>query len=185
MRIIAGKFRGRKILPPGSTTTRPITDRAKQSLFDILSPRLEGTAVYDCFAGTGSLGLESLSRGCRSATFFESDRSAVKLLRENLRTLNLTDRSTIVSEDIFQWAAGAPASPGPIDVIFLDPPYAMNREKPDSIAALAAFLATQRLAPGGIIVFRHDVADNVELPGLRRYDRRDYGAMTIELLTHP
>jgi hypothetical protein len=61
----------------------------------------------------------------------------------------------------------------------------MNREKPDSIAALAAFLATQRLAPGGIIVFRHDVADNVELPGLRRYDRRDYGAMTIELLTHP
>src|SRR5438067_1897455 len=75
MRIIAGEFRGRSLLPPqGQQTTRPITDRAKQSLFDVLTPQLDGALVYDCFAGTGSLGLEALSRGATFATFFEADR---------------------------------------------------------------------------------------------------------------
>jgi len=63
MRIIAGQFRGRKLLPPTTDATRPVTDRVKQSVFDILTPFIEGAEVYDCFAGTGSMGLESLSRG--------------------------------------------------------------------------------------------------------------------------
>jgi len=70
MRIIAGEHRGRKLLPPEGDVTRPITDRVKQSLFDILAPRIEGARVYDCFAGTGSMGLECLSRGSSHATFF-------------------------------------------------------------------------------------------------------------------
>ena len=72
MRIIAGEFRGRKLLPPEGDVTRPITDRVKQSLFDILAPRIDGARVYDCFAGTGSMGLECLSRGAEHATFFEA-----------------------------------------------------------------------------------------------------------------
>src|SRR3954463_11454418 len=84
MRIIAGEFRGRRLLPPEGDTTRPITDRAKQSLFDILAPRIEGSRVYDCFAGTGSMGLECLSRGAAAVTFFESDRSALARLRKNI-----------------------------------------------------------------------------------------------------
>ncbi len=184
MRIIAGELRGRKILPPDSMVTRPITDRAKQSLFDVLAPRIEGALVYDCFAGTGSLGLESLSRGCRFATFFESDRSAISLLRQNLHALNLENRAQVIAEDIFLWAADAPSCAEPIDLIFLDPPYGMTREKPDSISTLASFLVGKHLSPSGIVVFRHEVADNVELPGLRRYDVRDYGGMRIELLAH-
>ena len=70
MRIIAGEFGGRKLLPPPTEATRPITDRAKQSLFDVLTPQLDGALVYDCFAGTGSMGLESLSRGASFARFF-------------------------------------------------------------------------------------------------------------------
>src|SRR5215213_3035850 len=78
VRIIAGEFRGRRLLPPESDATRPITDRVKQSLFDILAPVVEDAVVYDCFAGTGSMGLECLSRGARHATFFEADPSAAK-----------------------------------------------------------------------------------------------------------
>src|SRR5687768_6336297 len=84
MRIIAGEFRGRRLLPPeGTDVTLPITDRVKQSLFDILAPRIEGARVYDLFAGTGSMGLECLSRGAAHATFFEADRSAVQRLQKN------------------------------------------------------------------------------------------------------
>jgi 16S rRNA (guanine966-N2)-methyltransferase len=89
MRIIAGEFRGRKLLAPESDTTRPITDRAKQSLFDILSPRIDGARVLDLFAGTGSMGLECLSRGASHATFFEADRSAVTRLRKKYRSPGL------------------------------------------------------------------------------------------------
>src|SRR3954464_9310084 len=105
MRIIAGEFRGRKLLPPEGTTTRPVTDRVKQSLFDILSPLLPGARVYDCFAGTGSMGLESLSRGAERAAFFEKDPSALKRLRQNIETLGVTDRSIVIAGDLFKWFA--------------------------------------------------------------------------------
>src|SRR5580692_133052 len=84
MRIIAGQLRGRRLLPPTAETTRPITDRAKQSLFDILSPIIPDANVYDCFAGTGSMGLECLSRGAAHVTFFEADRSAAARMRTNI-----------------------------------------------------------------------------------------------------
>src|SRR4028118_1440798 len=84
MRIIAGEFRGRKLLPPVGEVTRPITDRAKQSLFDVISPIVEGARVYDCFAGTGSMGLECLSRGAAFVTFFEADRPALTRLTPNV-----------------------------------------------------------------------------------------------------
>src|SRR3954466_11704968 len=110
MRIIAGEFRSRRILPPASDATRPITDRVKQSLFDILTPHIDGARVYDCFAGTGSMGLECLSRGAAHATFFEADRSAAALLRKNIDTLNVRDRSSIIDSDLFKWFDRSPLS---------------------------------------------------------------------------
>src|SRR5687767_15734087 len=107
MRIIAGEFRGRKLLPPAGDVTRPITDRVKQSLFDILTPDLPDARVYDCFAGTGSMGLESLSRGAAHATFFEADRSAAALLRKNIAALQVENRSTVIDRDLFKWFAVA------------------------------------------------------------------------------
>src|SRR5512132_4340090 len=102
MRIIAGQFRGRRLLPPeANDTTRPITDRVKQSLFDIVTPLLDGARVYDCFAGTGSMGLECLSRGAARATFFEADRSALVGLKKNIETLKVGDRARVVAGDLF------------------------------------------------------------------------------------
>src|SRR5580693_9482897 len=103
MRIIAGRHRGRKLLPPLGDVTRPVTDRVKQSLFDILTPNLSEAVVYDCFAGTGSMGLECLSRGAKHVTFFEADRSAVDRLRKNIETLGVKNRANIITGDLFKW----------------------------------------------------------------------------------
>src|SRR3954471_24968550 len=115
MRIIAGEHRGRQILPPESDTTRPITDRVKQSLFDILTPLIPDALVYDCFAGTGSMGLECLSRGARRAIFFEADRSALTRLRKNIADLKLVDQSTVIAGDLFKWMAAPPAPVPTVD----------------------------------------------------------------------
>jgi 16S rRNA G966 N2-methylase RsmD len=247
MRVIAGEFRGRQLLPPEGETTRPITDRVKQSLFDILTPRLDGAIVWDLFAGTGSLGLESLSRGARQALFFETDRGAVARLRRNIEVLRLgRDRAVVQPTDVFRWflawgkspreprdpipSPGTPgegqgsqgkglllsnaamgrqqnaphpspppdyrerekiacagsitsAAPPQADIIFLDPPYRYLRDQPEDLRRLGRQFARQHLRPEGIVVFRHDARDTLELPDLSRYDERTYGGMMLEFLT--
>src|SRR5688572_24393976 len=142
MRIIAGEFRGRKLLPPEGDVTRPITDRVKQSLFDILAPLLPGARVYDCFAGTGSMGLESLSRGARHAAFFEQHRPAVQRLRRNIETLGVAARATVVAQDLFKWfAAAPPPAPGErAGCVFLDPPYRFLNAEPEKLRGVASAL---------------------------------------------
>jgi 16S rRNA (guanine966-N2)-methyltransferase len=181
MRIIAGEFRGRRLLGPAGTHTRPITDRVKQSLFDILGPDIPGSRVYDCFAGTGSMGLECLSRGAQHVTFFESERSAALRLKRNIETLNVHPRTKVITQDLFAWFSHSAASAEPVDLIFLDPPYRFLRERPDALVRLAEQVAGIHLA-GGSLIFRHDASDRLELPPLVRYDQREYGGMAIELL---
>jgi 16S rRNA (guanine966-N2)-methyltransferase len=183
MRIIAGEFRGRTILSPGTNQTRPITDRVKQSVFDMLSPSLPDAIVYDLFAGTGSLGLESISRGCKYATFFDSDRSAQSLLKKNIAVLKLEDRAKIIAGDLFTWFAAAPALAAPADILFLDPPYRFLTERPGDLRALAENIVSKHLSPIGRIIFRHDRADSLDLPGLHPLDIRDYGSMRVEFLS--
>jgi 16S rRNA (guanine966-N2)-methyltransferase len=179
MRIIAGEFRGRKLLPPETEATRPITDRVKQSLFDILTPYLNGGTVYDCFAGTGSLGLESLSRGADHAMFFEMDRSAAALLRRNIAALGLEARSTVFRGDVFSNLASINR---PASLVFLDPPYRMLTTQPDDLRRLTATIAEKHLAPDGLVILRHSIENQLDLPPLRRIDMRTYGKMTVELL---
>ena len=181
MRIIAGEFRSRVLLAPESDqTTRPITDRVKQSLFDIVTPLLEGAVVYDCFAGTGSMGLESLSRGATRAVFFEGDRSALVRLKKNIATLGVEDRSQVVAGDLFKYFAARPGE-GDVGLIFLDPPYRFLREQPERLRELAEKLSGH-LSAEGLVVFRHDAADKLDLPALERADTRTYGGMELEFL---
>jgi 16S rRNA G966 N2-methylase RsmD len=128
---------------PDTDATRPVTDRVKQSLFDIVAPLLPDARVYDCFAGTGSMGLESLSRGAAHATFFESDRSAAARLRRNIDAVGVGRQSAVVTTNIFGWFDGSPAPPPDrrADVVFLDPPYKFLRDRPDDLRRLAANLA--------------------------------------------
>jgi 16S rRNA (guanine966-N2)-methyltransferase len=187
MRIIAGTHRGRTILPPVAETARPITDRVKQPLFDIVFDRIDGAMVYDLFAGTGSMGLESASRGARGVVFVESDPSAVEVLRRNLKNFGFTTGIRVVAKDVFAWVGGATAveAANRADLVFLDPPYRMIGENPATLLACAAGLAQRHLAPDGIVVFRHQRADSLALAPLVVYDERHYGAMTLTFLKKP
>jgi len=184
MRIIAGEFRGRRLLPPEGDTTRPITDRVKQSLFDILSPGMKDAIVYDCFAGTGSMGLECLSRGAKFATLFEADWSAFKRLQRNITAIDVGDRCKVVAGNLFQWFdAQADAKRGDgVDLIFLDPPYRFLRERQDDLRGLARHFVRSHLKADGMVIFRHDAKDTLDLPGLKPTDLREYGGMTLEFL---
>jgi len=180
VRIIAGEFRGRKLLSPEGDVTRPITDRVKQSLFDILTPYVDAAHVFDLFAGTGSMGLECLSRGAARATFFESDRSAVTRLKKNIDVLALGGRSQVVATDLFRWFNSAKPDAN-VDLIFLDPPYRFLGDRRADLQRLAETLSAH-LSAHGIVIFRHDASDELALPPLQCTDRREYGGMTIELL---
>ncbi|CAA9376053.1 MAG: 16S rRNA (guanine(966)-N(2))-methyltransferase [uncultured Phycisphaerae bacterium] len=189
MRIIAGEFRGRKLLPPVGEVTRPITDRAKQSLFDVIDPIIEGARVYDCFAGTGSMGLECLSRGAAFVTFFEADRPALTRLTQNVMAVRAGERSRTIPGDLFKWFERTNTRPGTAgeigaDLVFLDPPYRFLTERPNELLQFALHLTRAHLGPGATVVFRHDVKDKLDLPNLERYDAREYGDMAIDLLRY-
>ncbi len=179
VRIIGGEFRSRKLLDPVDDATRPVTDRVKQSIFDILSPRLDGAVIYDIFAGTGSFGLESLSRGAASCVFFERHRPAVERLRRNIDTLGVGDRCRVETGDIFKldFTRFAPA-----DIAFFDPPYRFVHERTSEIERLATSFA-RALAPEGVLLFRHDAADDDVPIALPEQERRTWGAMTVRFLT--
>lgn len=181
MRIIAGDFRARKLLGPATNLTRPVTDRVKQSIFDILTPLLPGAVVYDCFAGTGSMGLECLSRGAARVTFFETDGSAVARLRSNIQTLGVESRSTIIAADLFKHLQNS-TSTAPATLSFLDPPYRFLRERAQDLQQLAIDLSRGHLATGATVAFRHDARDELALLPLHRYDVRTYGRITVEFL---
>ncbi len=124
MRITGGKARGIPLKAPKGDGTRPATDRMRESVFSSLGPSIEGCSVADLFAGTGSYGLEALSRGAASATFFETDRQALACLRGNiqavLRSCKLeTGVARVIARDIYTLEDGA----SQYDLIFLDPPY--------------------------------------------------------------
>jgi 16S rRNA (guanine966-N2)-methyltransferase len=155
MRIIGGEFRSRKLLTPRDAgTTRPLPDRVRESLFGLLRGHCEGAAVFDAFAGTGSFGLEVLSRGAERCTFVERDRDAADLLRRNIDLLGVQDRAELVVGDALGPGALA-RCPRPATLIWLDPPYALARD-PVGWKRLRAQM--ERLVPllseDGFLMFR-------------------------------
>ena len=157
MRVITGSARGRRLKELEGMETRPTTDRVKEGLFSVIQFDIEGRKVLDLFAGTGQLGIECLSRGAASAVFVDRRPDAVKLIRENLKVTDLTDRARVVSGDSMEFLK---ALREPFDIILLDPPYAAGLLEP----ALAHIARFDILTPHGIIVAEHP-ADKV-LPAL-------------------
>ncbi len=185
MRVIAGALRGRRLQTPPGSLTRPLTDRVKEALFNILGARfalpgqLPGFDVLDVFAGVGSFGIEALSRGARACAFIEHDRQVLRCLRQNLRAFHLESRSTVLSDNA--WTARPPASAEGFGVIFVDPPY---RDATDPLRLLDMI---ERLAPAlaaeGLLLLRQPTecaAPPIEqLRLLRPVDEREYRHMHI------
>lgn len=143
MRVIAGIAKGRRLVGPKGDATRPMTDRAREALFSSLGDAVAGSRVLDLYAGTGTLGLESLSRGAASAVFVERDRHALAALRANVDAVGLGGR--VAASDVEAFLA---TDRGTYDVVFVDPPYAV------SLASLTEVLRLieMRVAPLGMIV---------------------------------
>jgi 16S rRNA (guanine966-N2)-methyltransferase len=185
VRIIAGKFRRRKLRTRPGLVTRPITDRVKETLFELLGDALDGARVADVFAGTGTLGLESLSRGAASVVFIEGDRRAQELLRENVALLGAADETLCWQTDVLRTSFRPKGVPQllPYDLVFFDPPYRM-------IDALRAgsplYRSLERLARPDVtslealLLLRTPADAGFEMPTVWQADRRlDIAGMEV------
>lgn len=184
MRIVAGKHKGRTIAAPEGRDIRPTSDRARESLFNILEHRgwgpggrspVAGAYVLDAFCGTGALGLEALSRGAAHATFMDNTRAALALCRDNLRALGENAHAQVLQGDCLR-----PARPRtPCSIVFLDPPYNSDLAGP----ALAALAAAGWIAPDAICIAETSAKETLEPPpGFEPLDERRYGAARLSIL---
>jgi 16S rRNA (guanine966-N2)-methyltransferase len=143
MRVIGGEFRSRVLKSLPGLDVRPTPDRLRETLFNILTPRIQETRFVDVYAGTGAVGIEALSRGALHAIFIESNHAAANVIRENLRSRGLEARATVRharADSILS------ASAVPIDIAFVDPPYRLEREYELALSRLASLSATLVIA---------------------------------------
>lgn len=178
MRIVGGRFRGKKLSAPAGLTTRPTTDRLRETVFNVLQHAygdpVEGARVLDLFAGTGAIGLEALSRGAKFTLFVEESAGARGVLRENAETLGLTGLVRIWRRDATR--LGPAGTLAPFDLCFADPPYGRG-------LGTAAFTSAREggwLKPGAICVLEETIKDVVEgLDGFTLVERREYGETAV------
>ncbi len=184
MRIVGGDMRGRRLMGPtddgGRARLRPTSDRMREAVFNILAhgdyPPFDGAQVLDLFAGTGAMGIEALSRGAERAVFVDDGREARALLKQNIDTLDLADRTRVIPGDALRFAS---TNSDPFDMIFCDAPYAKGLTHP----VLNALAASTSLTRGTVIIVETATDELLDLPsGLALSMERRYGAGKIHLL---
>ena len=177
MRVIAGEWRGRRLVTPAGMATRPTADRTRETLFSMLVSRLgsfDGLRVADLYAGSGALGIEALSRGAAHAVFVEHDREALNAIAANLVTFGAADRARIIAGSAARLSAITPQ----VDLLLADPPYATG----SGSAVVIAVLAANWLAPGAMLAIESARGDIVDPAGLAIEAERDTGRARLTLL---
>lgn len=154
MRVIAGSLKGRRLKAPTWPGLRPTSDKLRETLFNILAPRVEGSRVLDGYAGTGALGIEAISRGARAATFVDDDRRAQALVLENVAHCGIANLCAIIRTTVARALDTLPGQAAfePFDIVLLDPPYAPERR--DNLDTILRETA-RVLAPNGVVVLEH------------------------------
>ena len=183
MRIISGRWKGKRLVAPPGETTRPTSDRARQALFDMLwhapwagRELVDGATVLDAFAGTGALGLEALSRGAARAAFIEKDRAALASLRANIANCGAEAQA---ASQVIAGDAGKPPRPlHPASLVFLDPPYGSGLLAP----ALAALDAAGWFAPGALICTELGAKDPIPETRFETLADRSHGKARLLVL---
>jgi 16S rRNA (guanine966-N2)-methyltransferase len=182
MRVISGSAKGRKLKPVPGTSTRPITDRVKVALFDILAPDVGDCSFLDLFAGTGGVGIEALSRGARRAVFVDLDPKSIQTIRENLTATRLDGKASVIRSDSFRYLDRMDHES--FDVIYIAPPQYMELW----IRALQTIdRRADWLAPDGIAIVQIDPkeARDIPLEKMKEFDRRQYGSTLLWFFEKP
>ncbi|MBD3730748.1 MAG: 16S rRNA (guanine(966)-N(2))-methyltransferase RsmD [Sphingomonadales bacterium] len=177
MRIVAGEWRGRKLAAPRGEATRPTADRTRETLFNMLTSRLgtfEGLQVADLFAGSGALGIEALSRGAARCIFVEQDGEALKAIRANIAALDARERCDVRATSVLALAA----SPAPLDLLLLDPPYGTGA----GAVALDRLLRLGWIGEGSWMAVETGAKETVEVKGLAIDAERVVGKAKLTLL---
>ncbi|MEO7504919.1 MAG: 16S rRNA (guanine(966)-N(2))-methyltransferase RsmD [Sphingomicrobium sp.] len=179
MRVVAGAWRGRKLVAPPGDATRPTADRTRETLFSMLVSRLgafDDLRVADLFAGSGALGLEALSRGAASVTFVEQARAAIQAIEANLAALGATPRATIRAASALKLPRGER-----FDLVFADPPYADGAGQ----SVIAAVASSGWLAPGGWLAIETARDEALDPAPFELDAARDVGRARLTLLRAP
>ncbi len=186
MRIVSGSLKGRNIIAPVGATTRPTSDRARESIFNVLAHAdwardLSGARVIDAFAGSGALGLEAISRGAGFCLFVETESAARGAIRENIEIFGLFGKTRIHRRSATDLGAKPAAAGDVFDVVFLDPPYGYDLVP----KALRSLVQGDWLTPGALAIAECGLADPpVALEGWTLLDEREYGAARVSFLTY-
>ncbi len=170
MRVIGGELRSRRLLAPAGSATRPSSDRLRETLFNVLSRRIEGCRFADLYAGSGAVGIEAISRGAATVLFVEKGPPALRVLRQNLVAVGLAGPRVTVEERSVATVLGRPVRWAPFDVVFLDPPYEAVAEYTATLGVLGGARA-ELLRPGAWVVAEH--ASRSPLP-------ERFGRLTVE-----
>ena len=176
MRIIAGELKGRKLNTPIGDEIRPTTDKVKEALFSSIQFELPDSIVLDLYAGTGSLGLEALSRGAKKCYFSDNDRKSIELIRQNIELCNMTERSIVLRGDATENLSRIKEG---IDMIFMDPPYF----EADYLRAIERIIELDLLNEFGRISCEH--SSSIALPddfqGLNKIREKKYGRIMLTM----
>ncbi len=170
MRIIAGKYRGKVLAEFKGSDIRPTADRAKEALFNILQLKTPDSEFLDLYAGTGSIGIEALSRGAKCVKFVDNSKSSVDLIKKNLSSIKET--AEVVFSDALTYAN---TTSDKFDIIFLDPPYAQ-----DACDLLNAIAENKLLKDDGVLIYEHTKGEKSEPKGLKKSDTRIYGIAVFD-----
>ena len=154
MRVIAGSFRSRPLEAPRGTATRPTSDRLRETLFNVLAPRIEGARFADLYAGSGAVGIEAISRGADHVWFAENAPAALTAIRTNLSKLKIGGGYSIEDRSVAHLLRSLAKAGRPLDIVFLDPPYDDGEAYTTTLNLLAREHAAI-LAPGAVIIAEH------------------------------
>jgi 16S rRNA (guanine966-N2)-methyltransferase len=185
LRIIGGSLRGRRIEYSGDPRTRPMKDRVREAIFNLLGPGITGKHAIDLFAGTGALGFEAISRGAARATLIDRHFPTADLIRKNAASLGIAGRCEVVAADTFFWATQRmPSFMGPV-AAFVSPPYGFYVERLEEMLSLIQAVLARAEAGGVLVVEADERFDFGRLPHAERWDIRAYSPAVVGILDAP
>lgn len=185
LRIVGGRYRGRKLSYGGDLRVRPMKDRTREAVFNLLGPAIRGMRVYDLFAGTGAMALEALSRGAAGAVLVERHIPTAKVIRENIATLGAADLCEVITADVFRRFANPPAAGEQPWLVFCCPPYDFFVDRRAETLHLVRAFWDAAPARSAIVVESDDRFDHRELPETGNTDIRQYPPAVVSILWRP